>query len=199
VRWIGRKILNGLNVLSLVLCVGIVALWVRSHWVTYDLQYTGLHHGNHIVALRFNGGRGLGFAVWRTIELKPQSVDAYLAWDDDRNARWGWRFKSSEAIPYSSMRRAIVSTLWTWDHAFGDGRLGKREPDIYIQRDRLRHAIFPLWAPVALFATGPLIRGVRLWRARRHRTGHCDHCGYDLRATPDRCPECGTIPTKGKA
>ena len=38
----------------------------------------------------------------------------------------------------------------------------------------------------------PATRLLKFHGARRRSHGLCPQCGYDLRATSDRCPECGT-------
>lgn len=45
------------------------------------------------------------------------------------------------------------------------------------------------FGPGVLFLFAKRIDLLRGWQ-----DGHCRVCGYDLRATPTRCPECGTVP-----
>jgi hypothetical protein len=55
-----------------------------------------------------------------------------------------------------------------------------------------REVFFPYWFLVPLTAAGPAAWYARRRRRLRSRSlGLCPACGYDLRATPDRCPECG--------
>lgn len=60
----------------------------------------------------------------------------------------------------------------------------------------------PLWLLALSSAILPW-----LWLSRRYRevrasrllrAGRCRICGYDLRATPERCPECGVVPEAAK-
>ena len=87
--------------------------------------------------------------------------------------------------------RAVVR----WQAAKATGRGDSRAGFMWYAGDgrTSRFAATPYWCLFAIAALAPAAQLLlRLHRRRRARGGLCAACGYDLRATPGRCPECGT-------
>jgi hypothetical protein len=59
-----------------------------------------------------------------------------------------------------------------------------------------RYVNVPHWVFVLAFAGMGFWFGRKWWKRREKGSGRCGVCGYDMRATPQRCPECGTVTWK---
>jgi hypothetical protein len=79
-----------------------------------------------------------------------------------------------------------------WVEQLDGLRTGSREASVGLT--------YPVATAVSAAANIPLV--IYLWLLRKRRVSRtpmqCEKCGYDLRATPDRCPECGTKSKRGR-
>ena len=65
---------------------------------------------------------------------------------------------------------------------------------MHVATARVRAIIIPFWLLSLLLSTPLLVSAKKRHRRRwRLRHGLCVACGFDLRASSDRCPECGGV------
>lgn len=188
-----RRLIHVLHVavtlLSLVLFVGLASLWVRSYGGT-DFVRRGWLAGFDSFSIR-NHGQQLSVTRGQVRYTREEHTYYHHGHVDPSKLQpigtmnWGYGRLGVGHINWEAPRRTFWErrgfAVWDsgWMSSFADSR------------DHNWGA--PIWPAVALFAIPPVLaarRFVRRWR--RHGAGRCAACGYDLRATPERCPECGT-------
>ena len=166
-----RKLIKLASAVSFLLLITTVVLWewssIRPIWLSWGnstraLEYT-LHVGNSRVEVQHWTGR-------RAIPLGPdESLGAanYSGW-----VAFGFAHQRFDAVKRNTS--GVVTGVY-----------GNCTASWF-------QLVWPLLLSLPLSARVGWLRAVRgTKRRRRIRRGLCPSCGYDLRASPDRCPECG--------
>jgi hypothetical protein len=180
-----RRLFYISSILSLLLCVATAAAWVRSY------------HSYQLVTIERYRDYSLGCIqgeVWFVVDTAGTDEG------DPTTNRDVWR-----SYPYSAGWRLLTDKsleLLPLSYLSGNARFfgSYREfhfGDFYtFIGEQLNYCVLPCWLPVTAAGVLPLWAMIVIWRRTRGRPAvACSRCGYDLRATPDRCPECGATNT----
>jgi hypothetical protein len=142
------------------------------HLLCYDGQigmgYTSLSPDD-MNKLGIGGDRKLSVGIWNNFTGMLRDVLSHAVgalWRDPDSPPWNTSMFSFNRIVKTERGREF--TFCTW-------------------------CVFPLWTPIAISLMYPMFVSARRFRQhRRLSKGFCVTCGYDLRASKERCPECGT-------
>jgi hypothetical protein len=181
-----RWILNILSALSLLLCVSAVTIWAWPERV----RVGSLRTGRHVVVED-------GWICCRLYDLAKRSprTDGRCSFRGPEGFDWDEE-EGSTTIWHATMKGPQTRFGVRWDGGF------VIEEDFSVP-DPPKHYTVPVrcvdvhvaWmialAGAAIGVVG-IHRGKELRNRWRQGRGQCVTCGYDLRASPERCPECGT-------
>jgi hypothetical protein len=186
-------------ILSLLICVTGVVFWVRGYFVTdrfFWQAYEDIGDRSYWRQDMIASGRG-GVGMNRIVQ--SSNINEFYGPKARQNpgfiAFYAFPFHSTLPSEYPSFKVGVGDEPF-WGGfkrgMFSHPDPGHDRPGVYGWQ-----VVVPYWALCSLTATLPAIWSWRWYRRRRRGVaGCCQQCGYDLRATPDRCPECGIIPNQ---
>jgi hypothetical protein len=176
---------------SLVLTLAMIALRVRSQFVCdriWRLSKVTNTDGNLDWARGEGEGWDLGSARGR-LWIAGRNVEVLGPVDELLDSRWHWKAEHRQSL------EGVEDFFFVDQNAPEASSIGFGM-EIGSKRGR-SSVVIPHWFAIAIFAVLPICYVVRRLRtAKRLRIGCCANCGYDLRATPERCPECGSLVTQ---
>jgi hypothetical protein len=176
-----RRLFTLCSALSLLMCVAVCVLWVRGYgladqlvWQRADGALWGHSAPGRIVLGRWQAGRS-------DVPLRGDQVGL-------KYTRDGVGFAGNYLL-FLNGEPGDTDISWERD---GFAWYEKRETSGQINAQW----VAPFWFIALAAAALPLSWTATQWRSRiqerrRKNIGLCPACGYDLRASPDRCPECG--------
>jgi hypothetical protein len=174
VKRLRRIIFNWLTVVSLLLCVMTIFFWMRSYWISDCL---GANRKWHSILFETGGGQ---FLFQHTSPIHGCGYEHVIGVFHSMD-------RSDGALELGKRMPGDTQHFRKWGFWIVTGeRWGEEHQALFV----------PAWFAFAACVVLPLA----WWREKATAgrptcvDGTCRFCGYDLRATPDRCPECGTTP-----
>ncbi len=193
--------------LLIVPIAGVAGLWMGSYWRA-DV-FSMVRDDGSIRAIALYQGAIHLIATGTSARDRPMRWDSYrIPPDADYaalhragNVQWETlafaRIKTTPFVRLTVTAQGKTTTTTLTVPAggtmlpYGRGTAGVLVP--WLESASYDALIVPYWAIAVLAMIYPLLRGRRVVSAiGRRRRGQCLACGYDLRASPERCPECGT-------
>ena len=184
-----RRLLNILTIGSSLLGVAVGLLGVRSLWHSDGICYDS--PSNCWSVWSGHGTLGCWGAWGEALRDVPTFEEGGVPPADDR---YGWHLYRGK--PY--WLTYLDDSHWDPRISLPEFFVGWGRSAPHVRLDGRWVFEVPHWFVGILAATLPAVRlgkrcRARLAEFRRRRAGLCRGCRYDLRATVDRCPECGRL------
>jgi hypothetical protein len=157
--------------------VGLIVLWICAHSHPREFNFRGIRW------------EVTGRTWWLDLDNHPQLREEHEAWVQ----QWKHvhaRMEQLLDLLYSNDSYTRIAARKEWDE------LPRIANNIGAHPSRPKEHSIPLAVPVifvSFFTTLWLVKLINhAYRRLVGKPGMCRSCGYDLRASKGRCPECGT-------